>query len=384
VRDTPGLRAAKIVGMCRGEGFALAGAARLAPTAHAGEIREWLGAGKHGEMGWLAETIEERLDPARLLPGARSVVMVADFYARRGGAAEGPESGVGRIARYARGRDYHDVIKRRVQRVCDRVREAWTGAATRAFSDTAPVLERELAAVCGLGWTGKHTLLIHPVHGSWMLLGGFLTTLELEAPEGQAPEADRCGSCTRCIDACPTGAITPHSVDARRCISYLTIEHQGPIEPSLAANLGGWLVGCDVCQEVCPHNSPRPDAGGGGVPVRDEYAPRRGGFDLLDVLGWDEPTRRGRFATSAMKRVTLAQAKRNAIMLALGAFRLSGPGAVGERGAQDAPPHGPTGAPSAGLRSALVGRLRDIAWDAGEPAIVREAARQAIDELRRV
>ncbi|HZW08416.1 MAG TPA: tRNA epoxyqueuosine(34) reductase QueG [Phycisphaerales bacterium] len=365
--DTPGQRAAKILEMCRGEGFALAGAARLAPGAHARELREWLGAGKHGEMAWLAKTVEERLDPARLLAGAQSVVMVADFYAARGAPADPPAQGFGRIARYARGRDYHDVIKRRVQRVCDRVRETWPGAATKAFTDTAPAPERELAALCGLGWIGKHTLLIHPAHGSWMLLGGFLTTLVLEAPGGQAPEPGRCGTCTRCIDACPTGAITPHSVDASRCISYLTIEHLGPVGPALAGANADWLVGCDVCQEVCPHNSARPGASGGGAPVRAEYAARRAGFDLLEVLGWDEPTRRARFATSAMKRVTLAQIKRNAVLLAAGLLRSGAP--AGSPG------------PGDGLRDALRDRLVDIAWDAGEPEPVRDAARAALAGL---
>lgn len=369
--ETAAERASEIVGMCEGAGFALAGAARLEPSAHARELREWLGGGKHGEMGWLAETVEERLDPTRLLSGAASVVMVADFYAPRGAPSDAVRPDGGRIARYARGRDYHDVLKRRIQRVCDRVRTRWPGAATRAFTDTAPVLERELAALCGLGWIGKHTLLISPVHGSWMLLGGFLTTLDLEAPPTQGAVSDHCGTCTRCIEACPTAAITPYSVDARRCISYLTIEHQGPIEPSLGASLGGWLVGCDICQEVCPHNSPR-SGGAGGVAVRDEYAARRSGFDLLEVLGWDEATRRGRFATSAMKRVTLAQAKRNAVLLAGRMLHDAGASAEPARG---------VGNSWASLRHALAHRLIDVAWDANEPEPVREAARGVLAGL---
>jgi epoxyqueuosine reductase len=361
VREQAVQRASEILAACRDEGFALAGAAPVGPSEHARELRDWLAAGKHGQMAWLADTIDERLDPRRLLPGAKSVVMVADFYAVRGETDEHPEPGVGRIARYARGRDYHEVLKRRVQRVCDTVRERYPGAATRAFCDTAPVLERELAAACGLGWIGKHTLLIHPTHGSWMVLGGFLTTLELAPPGGATPEPDHCGTCTRCLDACPTGAITPYSVDASRCISYLTIEHESPIDPSLADKLGDWLVGCDVCQEVCPHNSARPGVnGGGGVEVRPEYAPRRRGFDLLEVLGWDEPTRRGRFATSAMKRVTLEQAKRNAI-LQLG-------GMLKDRRL------GPTAAEPARQR------LLEIAWSAGEHDSVRACAARVLHE----
>lgn len=358
--------------MCEREGFALSGAAPLLPSEHGQELRDWLAAGKHGEMAWLAATVEERLDPRRLLPGARSVVMVADFYAGRGEPEETPEPGVGRIARYARGRDYHDVLKRRVQRVCDAVRERYPGAATRAFCDTAPVMERELAAACGLGWIGKHTLLIHPTHGSWMVLGGFLTTLALAPPVGAAREPDHCGSCARCIDACPTGAITPYGVDASRCISYLTIEHESPIEPELAGRLGGWLVGCDVCQEVCPHNSVRSGASDGGFAVRDEYAPRRRGFDLLGALGWDEATRRARFATSAMKRVSLEQVKRNAILL-LGQS-LQG------RGSTHAAGGGPGAGPRALGEEAVMATLREIAWDATVSEGVRRCAG---DELRR-
>jgi epoxyqueuosine reductase len=350
--------AADVLEMCEREGFALAGAARLVPTAYAHELREWLTAGKHGEMAWLADRVEERLDPKRLLPGATSVVMVADYYSQRGAADEEQGAGVGRIARYARGRDYHDVLKRRVRRVCDGVRERYPDCETRAFCDTAPVLERELAALCGLGWVGKHTLLIHPDHGSWMVLGGFLTTLELGSPVAAAREPDHCGSCTRCIDACPTSAITPYSVDARRCISYLTLERKpsedGQSVAAGALDLGDWLVGCDVCQEVCPHNSPR-SAGREGL-VRDEYSPRRSGFELLDVLGWDEATRRARFATSAMKRVSLARMKMNAIVLAGSYLR----------------DH------STDLGEAVRARLEGIAWDAGEPASVRVAARDTL------
>lgn len=344
--------------MCDEEGFALSGVAPVRPNPHGNELREWLAAGKHGEMGWLAETVESRADAAALLAGARSVVMVADFYARRGEHEDPAEAGLGRVARYARGRDYHNVLKRRVRRICDRVRSEWPGAETRAFCDTAPVHERELAAASGLGWIGKHTLLIHPHHGSWMLLAGFLTTLDLEPAAAREPEPDRCGSCTRCIDACPTDAITPYSVDARRCISYLTIEHAGPIEPELAAEVRDWLVGCDICQEVCPHNSARAGAAG----VRGELAPQRRGFDLLEVLGWSEADRRARFATSAMKRVTLAQAKRNAILAAVATVT------AGRGGGVDS------------VRI-LRERLADLAWSAPEPEIVRSTARDALTRL---
>lgn len=372
MQETPGARAAAIVRLCQQEGFALAGVTPLRPNARAEEFRAWLAAGKHGEMEWLAETVAERLDPLRVLPGASSAVMVADVYAPRGTPADATVRGVGRIARYARGRDYHDVLKRRVQRVCDRVREMYPGEAMRAFCDTAPVPERELAAQCGLGWIGKHTLVIHPVHGSWMLLGGFLTTLELEPAERQVTVSDHCGTCTRCIDACPTEAIRPYSVDARRCISYLTIEHQGLVETELAERIGDWLIGCDICQEVCPHNSPRPSGAesGGGVSARPEYLPRRDGFELLDVLGWDEPTRRARFATSAMKRVTLAQLKRNAILVLVSVLQSRVREHAGGASNQDED-----------LRRTAINRLRDLAWKATEPETMRSAAKEAARTL---
>ena len=161
---------------------------------------------------------------------------------------------------------------------------------------------------------GKHKLLIHKRRGSYMVRGGILTALELEPPRTQRREVDRCGSCTRCIDACPTEAIRPDSVEARRCSSYRTSERREAIDEACFAGIGDWLAGCDICQEVCPHNSPRPG------PQRDEphaaYEPRRTGFDLLDVLGWDESARREAFTKSALKRLTLPMMKRNALIVA--------------------------------------------------------------------
>lgn len=345
--------------LCREHGFALAGIADCSPSARGEEFRAWLAAGKHGTMGWLAETAEDRIDPARLLRGARSIVMVADQYAARGRTTDTPLPATrGRIARYARGRDYHRVMKHRLHAVCDALRARHPGEGFRTFVDTAPVPERELAARAGLGWIGKHTLLIHPQRGSWLLLGGFLTTLELRDADGAAV-TDHCGTCTRCIDACPTNAISPYSVDASRCISYLTIERRESMGTEFHGSIGDWLVGCDVCQEVCPHNSPRQDDAGSGR-THPDYAARRDSFDLLDVLGWDEATRRARFASSAMKRITLAHLKRTAALLL--ADRLARGGSAGEI-------------------AAAIDRLSDSAWSADEDPTVRAGAREAIERL---
>jgi len=338
----------EIVRRCLDAGFAAAGVCDVSPSARADELWAWLDAGKHGSMSWMAEHVDVRTDPGRLLEGARSCVMVADLYQTRVGSREPVTPGRGRVARYARGRDYHRVIKRRLHAICDRLREELPGAGFRSFADSAPVAERELAQRAGIGATGKHTLTIHPKLGSYVVLGGFVTTLELEPPGGQREVGDVCGSCTRCIDACPTDAITPWSVDARRCISYLTIERELPIAPEFYGAIGDWLFGCDICQEVCPHNQPTRKARYRGDRVIDAYAAVRTGFDLLEVLGWDEPARRGALTVSAMKRVKLEAWKRNAVIVA-GNFLEE--------------------------RPELVGRLREIVGDEGESALVRETAR---------
>ena len=310
----------EIVTMCRGLGFALAGVCEARASDFTEHYRAWLARGEHGSMGYLARNVELRLDPRRLTPGARSIIMVADQYAARAGdhredRAE-PDAGAaptGAIARYGQGRDYHVVMKKRLHRVCDALRARHPDEIFRAFVDTAPVLEREHAARAGLGWIGKHTLLINPQRGSWIFLGGILTTLDITTPTDQAPVADHCGSCTRCIDACPTGAISPYSVDARRCIAYLTIERRAPIDESFHENIGDRIFGCDACQEVCPHNAPRSGDSAVGAP-NTAYASRRTGFDLLSLLAWDENDRREAFRATALKRATLAMMKRNAIL----------------------------------------------------------------------
>lgn len=304
-------------------------------------------------MEWMHNRVEVRTDVRTMIDDARSVVMVADLYASRGNRDEN-RPGFGRVARYARGSDYHTVIKKRLHQLCDELAEDWPGSRFRAFVDTAPVMERELAARCGIGWQGKHTLTIHPRLGSWMLLGGIVTTLELEVPPEQRLSADHCGTCTRCIDACPTGAITPYAVDARRCISFLTIEQRGPIEPELQPKMGDWIFGCDICQEVCPHNSER--SGPSMAEPNPSYEAKRTGLDLLEVLGWTEDDRRAAFRGSSMKRAKLDMMRRNAAIAAGNDSEARTPG--------------------------LRGALERIAGDEDESAMLRDAARASLDRLR--
>ncbi|MFK7883022.1 MAG: tRNA epoxyqueuosine(34) reductase QueG [Phycisphaerales bacterium] len=301
-----------ILAACEEMGFALAGIADTRPSDRRDELFAWLAEDKHGEMGYLQDHAELRTDPSKVLEEARSAILVADLYAARDDNQDtllGP--GEGRIARYARGKDYHHVLKKRLIKLADRFRAEQPTGEFRVFTDTAPVMERELALRAGLGWIGKHTLMIHPKVGSYFLLGGILTTLDLTAPKDQTIETDHCGSCTRCIDACPTDAITPYSVDARRCISYLTIEHRTAIAPALQSKMGEWIFGCDICQEVCPHNSPRDEVPVGKQP-NPAYQSERDRFDLLEVLGWDEDAKRNAFQGSAMKRAKLDMMQRNA------------------------------------------------------------------------
>lgn len=348
-----------VVALLKRAGFALAGVCDAKPSGRMGAYRQWIDQGKHGEMGYLARNLEVCEDVRLLLDGARSVVMVGDVYEKRGTKAQRHEGTKGRIAKYAQGEDYHLVMKKTLHDVCDQLRERFPGEQFRAFVDTAPVLEREHAARCGLGWIGKHTLLIHPDLGSWMFLGGFVTTLELEPPASQRSVPDHCGTCTRCIDACPTGAISPYSVDATKCISYLTIEHRSAIDPALHEAMGDWIFGCDICQEVCPHNGERHQGSGirhRSPSPREEYQPRETSFDLLEVLGWTEDDRRAALAKSAMKRAKLDMFRRNALI------------AIGNACRNDRET-------SANVRT----QLHAIESDEDEPDLVRETARRVFD-----
>ncbi len=241
-------------------GFDGAGVAPAWPPPHAAAFRRWLERGFAAQMGFLSRHVDVRLDPRRLLPGARSVACLAVTYHGRwdetkpAGSTAKP---VGRVARYARGLDYHRVLRRRLDDLAARLRDDIDASfEVRPFVDTAPILERDLAAAAGLGWIGKNSMLIVPRLGSYTYLAGLVTTLELDP---DAPLPDRCGRCRRCIDACPTGAIVePYVVDARRCLSYLTIEHRDAIPEEFRPALGDRVFGCDACQAVCPHNRRAP------------------------------------------------------------------------------------------------------------------------------
>ena len=260
-------------------GFSACGIARAGRlTAHESRFNDWINRGYHGEMGFLERNRDKRLDPTLLFPGARSVIVVAQNYfpgrdstgrilkhppkkmetnPTISAGEEGQASGQGarslKIAKYAWGKDYHYVIKAKLAVLTAWLEEQVPGVQSRAFVDSAPVLERAWATEAGIGWPGKNSCLIIPKKGSFFFLGSVLTTLELEA-DGKFSK-NHCGNCTRCMNACPTGAIiAPGTIDARRCLSYQTIENKEPIPQEIAEKNPGWLYGCDICQDVCPHN----------------------------------------------------------------------------------------------------------------------------------
>jgi epoxyqueuosine reductase len=271
-----------------GLGFLQVGFAPATPPPHAEEYIEWLRQGSHGTMQWMArdDSVRRRLDPTEALPGCRTLVMVSLGYAVPEDefilADLEADPGRSLVARYSSGRDYHQEFEARLELLEELVVERWPAAESRPYVDYGPVLERDHAQRAGLGWVGKNTMLIHPTLGSWTLLGELLTTAEI--PPDPPFEADRCGTCVRCIEACPTGAITgPRELDARLCISYLTIELRGSIPERLRPLIGNRVFGCDICQEVCPWND--------GVPAGElsDLASRWGGpVPPQTMSGWAE------------------------------------------------------------------------------------------------
>ena len=280
-------------------GFDLVAIGSVDPPEHGQAFTRWVEAGYAGDMRYLERRRDERLDPQRVLPGARSVVCLALNYYQ----GEPADPSWQPVARYAWGRDYHDVITPRLERLAAHLAEA-SGARSKAYVDTGPVLERDLAARAGLGWIGKNSLLLHPDLGSWFFIGVLLTTAALDHDE---PLPDRCGSCRPCLDACPTEAfVAPYVLDARRCISYLTIEHRGEIDPALHRDMGQWQFGCDLCQSACPWNRKSP------VTREASLHPTRPYPGAEAVARMDEGQFKERFAGTALLRPKASGMRRNA------------------------------------------------------------------------
>jgi epoxyqueuosine reductase len=327
-------------------GFAACRIARADAAPKSGErLREWLDAGYHGDMLWMEERSEQRGSPTGLWPDVRSVIMLGMSYAPgRDPLALADVPDRARFSVYAQGKDYHDVVKKALKALARWLVEQQPGA-LKVFVDTAPVMEKPLAAGAGLGWQGKHSNLVSRDHGSWLFLGAIYSELALEA---DGPERDHCGSCTACQAACPTDAFpAPYKVDARRCISYLTIEHKGPIPEELRAGIGNRVYGCDDCLAVCPWNKFADAAAANRAFVgRAELAAPAIG-DLLDL---DDATFREIFSGSPIKRIGRNRMVRNAAIAA-----------------------GNSGDPK------LLARLEALVGDAD--AVVAEAAEWAIGKL---
>jgi epoxyqueuosine reductase len=309
----------ELVAFARELGFDSCHVAPCAPPIHATEFRNWLREGAAGEMHYMERGEEKRCDPQKILPGARSIVVVALNYFQGRAIRRSPASATlrrgkqtaaaGKIARYAWGHDYHSVIAARLAKIDNFLREF--GGNQKCYVDTGPILERDHAAEGGIGWHGKSTMLVDRRLGTWFFLGGMFTTLELPP---DSPQPDRCGKCTRCIDACPTGAIiAPHQLDARRCISYLTIELKGAIPLEFRPLIGNRIFGCDDCLDACPWNR------FAEISRESAFAARKSitGMSLRDYLALGEAEFRVMFRDSPIKRIKRRGFLRN-VCVALG------------------------------------------------------------------
>ena len=307
---TPAEQKQHLADLARVHGFDLFGVAAAQRPPHAEAFAQWLDEGRHAAMEWLRRSQERRQQPDLVLPGIRSIICLGVSYWQGGDSVPThPEGATGRIARYAWGGDYHDWILERL-RPLEELLTSW-GGVQKPYTDTGPVLERDFAALAGLGWHGKSTMLIHRRIGTWFFHAEILTTVELPPDE---PETDHCGKCTACIVACPTGAITgPRELDARRCLSYWTIEHKGPIPEEFREALGDRIYGCDACLDACPWNR------WAEVSREAHFQARQGIADrpLREFLDLDEGGFRELFRGSPIKRIKRSRFLRN-VCLALG------------------------------------------------------------------
>ncbi|HXT70651.1 MAG TPA: tRNA epoxyqueuosine(34) reductase QueG [Vicinamibacterales bacterium] len=288
-----------VLARAREVGFDLAGIARAERHPKLARLTEWIAAGRHGEMQYLADSAWERIDPSEVLPTARSVVSLAVVY-------NSSEPAAGAISRYAWGDDYHDIVRERLTSLVRWMADT-AGPGFEAFScvDNGPVMEKVFAEQAGLGWIGKHTCVINPALGSWLFLAEVLINVELEP---DAPGVDQCGTCTRCIDACPTAAIVgPYELDATRCISYLTIETRAGLPEKWRRSLADKVAGCDICQDVCPWNRRA------AVSANPAWRPheRLRGAGIIDLCRLDDDAWRGIIRTSAMRRAGLRRIRRS-------------------------------------------------------------------------
>lgn len=297
----------------RDAGFAKMGICRPSAAPETAErLRAFVDAGYHGQMNWMSERMHWRGNASALWPEARSVIMLAEAYTPDVDPLQALEArDCGTISVYAQGRDYHDLVKKRLKRVGRWLLDQAPGEQIKVFVDTAPVMEKPLAQAAGLGWQGKHTNLLARDLGNWVFLGAIFTTVDLPVDEA---EAEHCGSCTACLDICPTDAFpAPYRLDARKCISYLTIEHKGPVDPALRAKMGNRIYGCDDCLAVCPWNKFAQTA-------RDiRYAPREDMRSplLADLAVLDDAGFRAKFSGSPIKRIGRDRFVRN-VLYAIG------------------------------------------------------------------
>jgi epoxyqueuosine reductase len=302
---------AAIKDQARALGFELVGIAPATEADGFDRLREWLDHGMAGEMGYMHRHAQARRHPESVLKNVRSVVMVGiSYHASKHDADHVNDASKGRVAQYARGADYHVVIKEKLNELLSWIQERVPKTSGRAVVDTAPILERDFARRAGLGWFGKNTMLIHPRLGSYFFLGALL--LDLDLPPDRAFEKSHCGTCTACLDACPTDAFPrPGELDARRCISYLTIELRSSIPVDLRSGIGEWIFGCDICQEVCPWNRKTPLGDDPDLGNRSDLA----ALDAIQILELSEAEFRARFRDTALWRAGWAGLRRNAIIV---------------------------------------------------------------------